>query len=186
MKSALGFDFVILDIELPGIDGIKISKIIKAENMKIIFLTSISDRVFKAFGEKVLGYLLKGNNIQKTVNDLINYINSVEKEESIHLNTEFGEVDIELKNILKVTKENRKIYLTTDKSKIQVYQNALSNIHKKSSGYMVYINKSTIINMQRMVIFADKTIFLENGIEDTISRDYLPSFKKEYLKRIVI
>ncbi|MEG0394114.1 LytR/AlgR family response regulator transcription factor [Anaerorhabdus sp.] len=186
LQSTLGFDFAILDIELPGIDGIKISKSMKTIDTRIVFLTSITDRVFEAFGEKVLGYLLKGNDIKKTINELIDFINQIEKLESIHLITEFGEIDIELKNILRVAKENRKVYLTTDKNKVQIYQNTLSNMHDKTNGYLVYINKSTMINIFRMISFTDNAILLENGIVDTISRDYLHSFKKEYLKRVAI
>jgi DNA-binding LytR/AlgR family response regulator len=186
LKTTQCFDLIILDIELPGIDGIKISKSMKVKNTKIIFLTSISDRVFEAFGEKVLGYLLKGNDIQKTTDDLINFIERTKEVKTIHLVTEVGEVDVELLNILKVSKENRKIYISTNKNKIQIYQNTLSNIYDKSYGYLIYINKSTMINILRLVSFSDNLILLENGIKDTISRDYLHSFKKEYLKRVAI
>ena len=74
----LNFDLIILDIELPEIDGIKLSKSVINKKTKIVFLTSTSDRVYEAFGENVLGYLLKSNDIEINVNQLIKFINQIQ------------------------------------------------------------------------------------------------------------
>ncbi|MEA4822363.1 MAG: response regulator [Erysipelotrichales bacterium] len=184
LMKETNFDLIILDIELPGIDGIKLSKSITNKKTKIVFLTSTSDRVYEAFGEKVLGYLLKSNDIQININQLIKFINQIQVRTSIQIKTELGETEIELNDILKVSKENRKLYITTCKNKIQVYQSSLSNIYDKTSDYLIYINKSTLVNAMRIVSFTDKSILLECNIQDTISRDYLHGFKREYLKKV--
>ena len=43
-------------------------------------MTSTSDRVYEAFGEHVLGYLLKSNDIGINVNQLIKFINQIQIE----------------------------------------------------------------------------------------------------------
>ncbi|MPN01852.1 hypothetical protein SDC9_149064 [bioreactor metagenome] len=132
----------------------------------------------------MLGYLLKSNDIQININQLIKFINQIQVRTSIQIKTELGETEIELNDILKVSKENRKLYITTCKNKIQVYQSSLSNIYDKTSDYLIYINKSTLVNAMRIVSFTDKSILLECNIQDTISRDYLHGFKREYLKKV--
>lgn len=186
IESNFCYDLVILDIELPDIDGIMISKTKISSNTKIVFLTSIKDRVFEAFGENVIGYLLKGSRIQKTVDDLVSFVKQLRRIETIEMVTEFGVANIDIMSIIMVTKENRRIYLTTDKMKFQVYRNSLTNIQQNASKHLIYINKSTLINVFRIISFTDNKILLEKGIEDKISRDYLQRFKKEYLERIVL
>lgn len=186
LQSSLSFDLVILDIELPGVDGIKVSKTLASDNTKIVFLTSTKDRVFEAFGENVVGYLLKEINSQEVINQLMNIINQVKKTDFIHLVTELGEADFDVKCIIKVTKENRKIYLTTDKKQLQIYRNTLTNIYENANGSLLYVNKSTLINIIHMKSFTDKKIVMDNGFEETISRDYLQRFKREYLARVAL
>src|SRR5690242_20001674 len=70
-------DLVILDLGLPGIDGIEVTKIIKAmdEDIKIIILTSheVEDEVLAALSAGANAYCLK----EITSNRLIEVVKSV-------------------------------------------------------------------------------------------------------------
>lgn len=55
------FDFLFLDIEMAGMDGIELKEILEKKNnqAKIIFLTSHEERMSEAFGSNVIGFLSK-------------------------------------------------------------------------------------------------------------------------------
>ncbi len=61
LESGIDFDYLFLDIEMNGIDGINVKDFMeKRKNTgKIIFLTSHSERMVEAFGYNVIGFLTK-------------------------------------------------------------------------------------------------------------------------------
>ncbi len=61
LNSDITFDFLFLDIEMSGLDGIQVKEILEKQNhrAKIIFLTSHEERMPDAFGVNVIGFLTK-------------------------------------------------------------------------------------------------------------------------------
>lgn len=61
LASDLESDFLFLDIEMSGIDGIDVKEFLEQKNVptKIIFLTSHEERMIEAFGSNVIGFLHK-------------------------------------------------------------------------------------------------------------------------------
>lgn len=61
LSADIIFDFLFLDIEMSGLDGIQIKEILERQNnqAKIIFLTSHEERMPDAFGANVIGFLTK-------------------------------------------------------------------------------------------------------------------------------
>ncbi|MEA4820798.1 MAG: response regulator [Erysipelotrichales bacterium] len=183
LVSKTNFDFIILDIELPGIDGIEISKLIVKADSFVIFLTSLEDRVFEAFGENVIGYLLKSENFNANFEKLQKLLEKVNNLPKINVRTPFGSLDIQNKNIVKICKEKRKMFIYTITDKIQIYDRTLEKLYAIGEGLFIYPNQSSLINADHIVSFDNYEVLLCHGVKETISRSYLVSFKKEYLKR---
>ena len=61
LGSDMQYDFLFLDIEMTGMDGIHVKDILEREKsrVKIIFLTSHEERMVEAFGANVIGFLQK-------------------------------------------------------------------------------------------------------------------------------
>lgn len=61
LDSGFQFDFLFLDIEMTGMDGIQVKNLLETQNAqaKIIFLTSHEERMIEAFGANVIGFLRK-------------------------------------------------------------------------------------------------------------------------------
>ena len=61
LRSGEEFDFLFLDIEMNGVDGIQVKNILEQQGNvgKIIFLTSHEERMIEAFGANVIGFLRK-------------------------------------------------------------------------------------------------------------------------------
>lgn len=61
LASGEAFDFLFLDIEMTGMDGIRVKELLEQQGTrgKIIFLTSHEERMIEAFGANVIGFLRK-------------------------------------------------------------------------------------------------------------------------------
>lgn len=61
LDSGFQFDFLFLDIEMTGMDGIQVKNRLETQKAqaKIIFLTSHEERMIEAFGANVIGFLRK-------------------------------------------------------------------------------------------------------------------------------
>lgn len=183
LVSNANFDFIILDIELPGLDGIEISKRIENTNTFIIFLTSLEERVFEAFGKNILGYLLKSENFDTNIEKLKKLFEKAKDVPKINVRTPYGSLDIQNNKIVKICKEKRKIFIYTLTDKIQIYDCSLEKLYAMGGGLFIYPNQSSLINAEHIVSFDNYEVLLCYGVKETISRSYLVSFKKEYLKR---
>lgn len=53
------FNYVLLDIEMPEIDGISLAKQLRNNIISIFFITSHEELMIKAFGKNVEGFILK-------------------------------------------------------------------------------------------------------------------------------
>ena len=59
LDSSKNYELVLLDIDLPGMDGISLSRLIKNRTDGIVFLTSYEDKAIEAIGIKVAKYIVK-------------------------------------------------------------------------------------------------------------------------------
>lgn len=61
LNSGIQFDFLFLDIEMTGMDGIQVKNLLEKQNTQamIVFLTCHEERMIEAFGANVIGFLQK-------------------------------------------------------------------------------------------------------------------------------
>lgn len=123
IKENGSYDIYILDVVMPEINGLELAKKIreKDELGKIVFLSSETSFVFKAFSVSASGYLVKPVNPEDLF-DLIDTLRSkIEKEQPsfIQIQTDSGTRRIEVKDILFVdTVDRAPIYHMIDGSEI--------------------------------------------------------------------
>ncbi|MDP2889709.1 MAG: response regulator [Bacteroidota bacterium] len=93
---SMDFDLCILDIEMPGVNGIQIAEILK--DKPVIFTTAYKDYATNAFEVDAIDYVIKPvkpERLLQAVNKAINRINSVSKiRKHIRLNTDKGNVQL--------------------------------------------------------------------------------------------
>ncbi len=90
--AALDFDLCILDIEMPGINGIQLAALLKGK--PVIFTTAYKDYATDAFDLNALDYVLKPvkpERLQQAVNKAVQRINPENKStRHLRLNTDKG------------------------------------------------------------------------------------------------
>jgi DNA-binding LytR/AlgR family response regulator len=91
-SSLLNFDLCILDIEMPGIDGIQIAKVL--EGKSIIFVTAYKEYAAEAFDLNAVDYILKPIKIERlkqaVQKTLLNISIRKPKKDYVQLNTDKG------------------------------------------------------------------------------------------------
>lgn len=119
MIKELKPDVAILDISMPGMDGLEIVNCARAEKLpvKFIILTMYKEKKYfnKAMDANVLGYLLKDNaildliNCIKSVSDGKYYVSSLISEYMIHRKDRLKSVQYEHPSLEDLTLTERKI-----------------------------------------------------------------------------
>ncbi|MCI6151947.1 LytR/AlgR family response regulator transcription factor [Fusobacterium perfoetens] len=192
-------DIAFLDINMPGIDGINLGKIIHKlnPNMKIIFITAYREYGVEAFDIKAFDYILKPyseERIKKTLeellkvnqkeenkvlkNELINKLAVSEDGKIIILSLEdIYYIEADEKECLVYTKN--KIYTT--KQKISKLEEVLSNkkFFKSHRAYLVNVDK---IRELEAWFSGSYLIKLENiSKKIPLSRNRIKAFKEMFI-----
>lgn len=150
-ESALEFiknrepDIIILDVEMPGMNGIEVAKKIKAnfEDIKIILLTMYKeeDLFNEALDLGVMAYILKEN----AISEVINAIRSVNKNEHYISPAISTYLVKRISNIIKLKNDKPGIDTLTDKEKEILNLIALGKTSKEIAEEL-YISYKTVEN----------------------------------------
>ena len=186
--SGIDYDILLLDIEMPGQDGISIKDYFEAnrKQTRIIFTTSHKERVLEAFGKNVVSFLVKPLEkksfckvMEKAFSDLYGQILEIEENGKTFLIPvrQIKYIEAQDKYTLAVTEEGEYLMRRT----MKFWENALP------CQDFVRIHKSYLVNLE---YFENKgeEVLLEQGKTVKISRlkkkEIMEKYK-EFLRRKV-
>lgn len=172
-KKTEAFDIAIVDIEMPNINGIKLSEKLKLINPDIIviILTSFQNYLDNAMKIHVFRYLSKPidkNRFYLNLKDaldehrLISKIITITNKDEVHLIKTKDILYIENKKRGSIIYAKRNTYLSDKKPK-----ELLQIINQKN--YFVYSHNSIIVNLQNVIDFNRKEIVLRKSDAETVS-----------------
>lgn len=179
-------DLFILDIEMPGVDGITLKQQISAmhKDTNIVFLTNHSEIMDKAFGRYVIGFVEKRDYKQR----ICDYIEEVRQQTHQHICMVIGDSggvhEIDQREIIKIEAKHvyseveRSLYYNGDKERmenaIQEYRISLNRWEELLDMEEFYrINRSLIINFRYIRRINDR-----NELEFMDGRTYEIPIKK--------
>lgn len=188
LLSGESFDFLFLDIEMNGIDGIQVKDLLEQQGTKgkIIFLTSHEERMIEAFGANVIGFLKKpvcDEAFQIIVEKMKLFVdrNTVEWETDGRLYTVYVE-DIQY---IEADDKYTYVFVGTQKHLVRRSLREWEAILPEIDFAMA--NRSCLINIGLLDRLKSE-IVLEDGKTIPISRKYKKEMEekyKEYLRRQV-
>ncbi len=178
-------DVLFLDVDMPGIDGLKTAKTIRKKNkdMIIIFLTAYSEFVFESFKVDAFRYLIK----PVKDSELAETLDAVQKklcEPAEYLSFQFQNemYSIKYSDIIYLEGMRDKIWIHC-KDKTYRWRGAIKNLNEmlKDKGFF-QVHRSYIINMNKIRRYNSGKVFLEDNREVPISKYRQNAFKEEYIK----
>lgn len=176
------YDILFLDIDMPEIDGIALSKQLRYKNIIIIFITSINDRMAEAFGINVAGYIFKDQLEEHFDRVLTETIKLVRQNKKIKIITKKGIYSFNPMEVLFIeyVQKHMIVHLTYGIEDIGYFP--LKELFPLLPEQFILVNKNQIINIDNVRKMKGNIITL-NHINEEIE---VSRRKKEYVFELIM
>lgn len=185
------YNLLLLDIEMPGMDGIALGKAIRAQNIdtKIVYVSEAESRVFESFFVQPLGFVRKSNflNDINAVVDL--YLKTTEKEKAanyLDFTTRSGILTLKSQEIIYIESIRNYQYLVVDgKNEPIEIKMTMDKLESMTVPYgFIRIHKGFLVNHEYIQHLTTTTATLRDGRELPIGRTKAQEVKMKYLNLI--
>ena len=177
------YDLVLLDIEMPGINGMELSEKIKASlpNIKIIFVTSHTEYALDAFELSVFRYVPKSNlkvKLAAAVTDAAKLIELEAGQEYIIQTTNRME-KIPYKDIFYIQRDGKNASIACSGGISKVRKSLQQVFDELNTPEFIFIDRGCIVNIIHIMKISGGTAVLKNGEQLPVSRSHLQEVKRE-------
>ena len=166
------FDILLLDIEMPGMNGIELARTVRCENstVQIVFITGYYEYFSDGFDVSALHYLIKPVDKQKLFTVLDKAVgNLAYRQRSILLATVDGEIKVPLADILYVESENVYIIVHTVHGDHRTRM-ALQKFSDQLDETFFKVHRSFIVGLKYIKKITRTDVTMINGEKIPISR----------------
>lgn len=179
------YDVLLLDIEMPGINGVELAKKIRKEDnlINIIFITAITDYIGEGYDVEAINYLIKPIDEKKLYECLDKAFEKTPKEEKIILIEEQGEIHRILeKDILYIESFGHNVEINTVDKKYNIRKN-IGTIEKElEDNNFVRCHRSYIVGLQHIKKIGKSGLELDSGETIPVSRRQYVNTNKAFIQ----
>lgn len=182
------FEMILLDIDMPGMDGITVGKKIRErkENTQIVYVSEWEGRVFEALMIQPLGFVRKSNFLTDLAAVVELYVNSSVKNlnnEHLELTTRDSLLTVDTKHVryFEGSRNYQLLYLEDNPKPIEIKMTMSKLEEVTASRGFIRIHKGYLVNyrfIQR--IFYEKLV-LRDGTELPVGRSKVGEIKAKFL-----
>ena len=183
LESKIVFDMILLDYQLPDINGMEAAKELRAKNAAgcIIFITQYPQFVYDAFEVQPFRFFLKPVSEEKLYSALDTFLENNSHLSPIVIISDGQQITLEAKSIIYLEGDGKYCLVrTTDNT----YRSSktLSKVHELLPAHCFYrIHKSYVVNMYYISSIQGSELILINGERASIGRTRLADFRKSYM-----
>lgn len=166
------FDILLLDIEMPGMNGIELAKKVRSENstVQIVFITGYYEYFSDGFDVSALHYLIKPADEQKLCAVLDKAADNLTyRQRSVLLTTADGEIKVSLADILYVESENVYIIVHTVHGDHRTRM-ALTKFSEQLDDTFFKVHRSFVVSLKYIKKVTRTDVTMTNGESVPISR----------------
>ncbi len=184
-------DILLLDIKMPGIDGMEVAKILRDKDWRkiLIFITGEEGQVFNSFDLRAFHFLVKPVADGKLEEVLRSAIKELERmkclpdrnEKYIDIQSGTAHIRINLMELIYAEVYNRKTIIHTKNKDIEYY-GQLSALEKIVGKEFYRIHRSYLVNMKYIERYDKANLILVNGDTVPIARRGYEGFLKAYME----
>ena len=184
MKAEQKPDMYILDIEMPGMDGLAVAKKIRTYDSKalIVFLTSYTKYMPDVFEVVTFDFIPKPiteERLRLLFVKAESYLNMTNQTFSFSYRK--SRYSLKFDEILYLEKKGRQAIIHTKDNTYQTNMNLneiWENLNEKS---FAAVHGSFIVNLKHIKTFSGTQVILRDGTELTVSRSYKKSLAEKYI-----
>lgn len=166
------FDILLLDIEMPEINGIELAKTVRAENstVQIVFVTGYYEYFSDGFDVSALHYLIKPVNEGRLCPVLDKAVSNLAyRQRSVLLSTSEGDVKISIGDIMYLESEGVYVVVHAVNQKYRV-RNTLAKLSQQLDGTFFKVHRSFVVGLKYVKMISRTQITMINGDVLPISR----------------
>ena len=176
------FDILLLDIEMPSMNGVELAKRIRKENdaVQIIFITGYTDYIAEGYEVSALHYLVKPlseTKLFKVLNRAVLKIRKNEKSLYLSLSGEMIRIPIyEIKYL-----EVQQNYVTVHSKKDYTVKKTLGEFERKLDERFYRMGRSFIVNLSCIDKITKTDVFLSDGSIIPLPRGQYEPLNKAFI-----
>lgn len=185
------FHIILLDIEMPGMDGIAIGKELRKrkDDTKIIYVSECENRVFESFLVQPLGFVRKSNFLNDIAAMVDLYITTSTQEQGgqyLDFTTRNGLLTMKSHQVryIEGSRNYQLLYLEgkSDPVEIKMTMNALEEMTQPCG--FIRVHKGYLVNYLYIQRLCGDHLILQDGTELPIGRSKTGEVKLKYLNLI--
>lgn len=177
------FDLILLDIEMPGLDGMALAEQIAPvlPQVRIIFITSHREYAIDAFALNIFRYVPKeelATRLPQAIGDALALMR-LEEGQSYTIQTASRLEKLPLKDILYIAREGKNVCFIT-KGGATLERTSLAQVMETiDDPAFVPIDRGIIVNLLHVMQVKDGFVVLSGGIRLPIARSHLKTVKAQ-------
>ena len=185
------FQLVMLDIEMPGLDGIAIGKTLRerGDDTRIVFVSEAESRVFESFFVQPLGFVRKSNflnDISAVIELYIRESARDSKGDLLDFTTRTGRMALKSQRIryIEGSRNYQILYVEGMKEPVEVKMTMLE-LEKMTEPFgFIRVHKGYIVNFQFIQQINTNDIVLQDSMRIPIGRSKATEVRMKYLNLI--
>ena len=185
------FDLLLLDIEMPGMDGIAVGKRLRAmeDDTKIVYVSEAETRVFESFQVQPLGFVRKSNFLNDIAAVVELYVKTSSQEQAgdyLELSTRSGLLTLKSKQVryIEGSRNYQLLYTEGKKEPIEVKM-TMEKLEQMTIPFgFIRVHKGYLVNYLYIQRVSTGAVTLVDGTEIPIGRSKVGEVKVKYLTLI--
>lgn len=177
--TALPYDLVFLDIEMPAVDGITLARAIRAASEKvfIVFLTSHVEYAIEGYEVNALRYLTKPVDIEK-LKEVIRYVQEKQGNARHLIIKEDGEeLLIDLNDIIYMESMNQNVRIVTSAGEHVIRYNIGDFEEQLKNDGFFRIHRGYLISLAKVKKLSKNDVIMESDFILPVSRSNVKALK---------
>ena len=182
------YDLILLDIDMPGLDGIEVGKRVKAFDhaIPVVFVSECEERVFESFSVQPLGFVRKSNflnDIAAVVELYEKYRDMTQSAEHVEFAARTSLVSLKIAQIryMEGSRNYQMVFLMDQDEPIEVKM-TMEKLEEKMKPFgFIRIHKGYLVNYRFIRRIDTSQVVLMDGTELPIGRSKAQEVRSQYL-----
>lgn len=170
--KSVSFDLVILDIEMPQMDGLQVARSLRSMGLEteIVFLTSHVEYALKGYEVQALRYLTKPVDAGKLEEIILYLLEKEKKQKRVVIQSEGEMVSLLLSDIYYLEVRNHDVMFITQKGTWKT-RGKMGDYEKEYVSYgFVRIHRGYLVNLAYVARLKEREVYLTDGSRLPLSR----------------
>jgi len=168
VEDGVHFDIIFLDIEMPGLDGMKLAEMFQEflPDVILIFVSSHKKYVFDSFRLDAFRFIPKDQLEGRIEEALMEAVRKIQgrTERYYIVENRAGVVRVPLRAIVKITREGKNIIIETEKGERLYMRKSLAEaLNELPAEEFNMVVRGTICNLAQIVRIEEDGLLLKNG-----------------------